>query len=464
MLRSALLVLIAAMVWAADIPRESLVKIYTTQKIPYPYQPWSDPQEGQIVGSGCVIDGERILTNAHVVSDQVFVQVRRGDQAARARAKVVAVAHDADLAILTVESKDFFAGATPLPLGDLPEAQQEVMVMGYPLGGDMLSVTRGVVSRIEHQRYVHSGVPLLSAQVDAPINPGNSGGPVFQNGKVVGVVMQSMPGAQNIGYIVPANIIRHVLKDLEDGKYDGFPEIGVFVGILESPAARRHAGLTERETGLTVIHVHAASPAREQLAQGDVILGIDGHPVANDGTVEFRPGERTSFAYWIQQHQIGEHISILRLRQGIRSEVLIPLRNRHEDFHPVSTPVFDQKPAYVVFGGLVFTGLTRNYLETYGDQWTTQAPSGLLTLMEEELAKDLSAPPVILAHVLANDVTEGYQEMRSWPVASINGKSVKSMADVRPALEGDSDVVIVRDLIGDEIVIDRKAAQLVPQP
>src|SRR5208283_3497582 len=100
----------------------------------------------------------------------VFVQVRRGDKADRVRARVLSVAHDADLAILTVDAPAFFAGATPMILGELPLAQVEVTVMGYPMGGDTLSVTRGIVSRIEHQRYAHSGVPLLAIQIDAPIN------------------------------------------------------------------------------------------------------------------------------------------------------------------------------------------------------------------------------------------------------------------------------------------------------
>jgi len=82
---------------------------------------------------------------------------------------------------------------------------------------------------------VHSGRRLLAAQIDAAINPGNSGGPVVMDGQVVGVAMQGYSGADNIGYMIPAPIVRHVLEDVADGRYDGFPVLGVDFQELQSP-------------------------------------------------------------------------------------------------------------------------------------------------------------------------------------------------------------------------------------
>ncbi len=75
-----------------------------------------------------------------------------------------------DLALITTEDKEFFRNTTPLKIGKLPETEDEISVLGYPMGGKTLSVTAGVVSRIEHQRYVHSAERLLAIQVDAAIN------------------------------------------------------------------------------------------------------------------------------------------------------------------------------------------------------------------------------------------------------------------------------------------------------
>lgn len=94
----------------------------------------------------------------------------------------MAVAHECDLALLSVEDESFFNDLKPLDImSDLPQLQDPVLVLGYPEGGDTVSFTQGVVSRIEVLSYVHSYNDLLALQIDAAINPGNSGGPVFIN-------------------------------------------------------------------------------------------------------------------------------------------------------------------------------------------------------------------------------------------------------------------------------------------
>ncbi len=180
------------------------------------------------------------------------------------------------------------------------------MVYGFPEGGDSLSTTRGVISRIEHQCYAHSLITLLAGQLDAAINPGNSGGPVVVGDRIVGVVMQSLKNSENIGYMVPQPIIEHFLTDMQDGRYDGFPEDGVIVQPMENQNLKKMHGLNSEQTGALVTEVLPNSAADGFILPGDVILSIDGHRVADDCTVEFRPKERTSSNYIIQQHQIGE--------------------------------------------------------------------------------------------------------------------------------------------------------------
>ncbi|MDD4363752.1 MAG: serine protease [Atribacterota bacterium] len=203
--------------------REAIVKVYTVSNSPDYYNPWSMQGPRSSSGSGCIIENNLILTNAHVVSNQTFLQVRKYGDTKRYNAQVVAVSHLTDLALLTVDDPDFFLNEPELSLGELPEIQQEVLVYGFPMGGDMLSITKGVISRIEHQPYVHSSTIFLAGQIDAAINPGNSGGPVIIDNKIVGVVMAGIPSAQNIGYMVPVPVIKHFFQDLEDRRYDGYP-------------------------------------------------------------------------------------------------------------------------------------------------------------------------------------------------------------------------------------------------
>src|SRR6185503_1712986 len=124
--------------------------------------------------------------------------------------------------VLTVEDEHFFDNLEALEFGELPKVRSTVVTYGYPAGGEEISYTRGVVSRIELGPYSHIGNRrLLSVQTDAAINPGNSGGPVIQDDRVVGVAFQGISGLENTGFFIPPPVIRHFLEDISDGRYDG---------------------------------------------------------------------------------------------------------------------------------------------------------------------------------------------------------------------------------------------------
>ena len=214
---------------------EAIVKIYVVYSEHDYDMPWQLAGQDRGVGSGCIIKGNRILTNAHVVADQTFIQVKRAGQAERYNATVEVVAHECDLALLKVDDPAFFAGVKPLTLGSLPRMRDKVAVYGFPIGGEELSITEGVVSRVEYTQYAHSGASLLSCQIDAAINPGNSGGPVIKEGRIVGIAFQGYMHAQSIGYMVPPPLIDHFLEDSADSRYDGIPGIGIVWQAMENP-------------------------------------------------------------------------------------------------------------------------------------------------------------------------------------------------------------------------------------
>lgn len=91
---------------------------------------------------GFVIPGRKILTNAHVIADHSFVLVRKHGSPAKYRAEVKAVGHECDLAILAVESEEFWDGMNPLELGDIPLLQEAVSVVGYPQGSNIVLINR----------------------------------------------------------------------------------------------------------------------------------------------------------------------------------------------------------------------------------------------------------------------------------------------------------------------------------
>jgi S1-C subfamily serine protease len=221
-----------------------VVRVFATTQDPDHDSPWQTRSPSSSTGSGVVIAGGAILTGAHVVANATFLQVQKPSHPDKAIARVRAVCHDADLALLeVVEPADFLADVTPAELGEMPRLRDEVAVVGYPVGGEEISITEGVVSRIEVQRYSHSQRNLLAVTVDAAINAGNSGGPVFGGGKVVGIAFQKLTGVDNIGEMVPPPVIRTFLDGVAAGKRPLVPAMGVITQNLENPLLRKQLGL-----------------------------------------------------------------------------------------------------------------------------------------------------------------------------------------------------------------------------
>lgn len=435
--------------------KESIVKIYTVANQPNYQEPWNS-SSAQFSGSGSIIEGNKVLTNAHVIANSTFLEVKRYGQTKRYGAKVEAVSHDADLAILTLEDKTFFEGATPLTLGDLPTTQEEVVVYGFPTGGDTLSVTKGVVSRIEHQSYAHSSEYMLSVQIDAAINPGNSGGPVIHNGKIAGVVMQGLRGADNIGYMVPTTTVKHFFKDMEDGKYDGFPDIGIIVQDMENPSSRKKFKLTEEQTGVLAYKVLFNSPAIDVIKPGDIITAIDGHKIANDGTVEFRPKEYTSFGYYIDNHQIGDMLNIELIRDSKPLSVDFKLTTTSKDFWLVQREQYDKFPRYFIYGGFVFTPVTKNYVNSGMSFFS--AASDLSKLLDEFPSKE-KKEAVVLAQVLASKNNKGYHNLFDWVVEKVNGKTFNNFDEFYAIFKNaDNEFITLENNDGYKVIIDRQVA------
>jgi S1-C subfamily serine protease len=442
-------------------PSESIVKIYTVVNSPDYYDPWFMRSPNSGTGSGCIIKGKKILTNAHVVSDETFIQVRRYGEAKRVPARVVSVSHDTDLAVLTVDDPGFFEDIEPLEFGELPKSQDEVVVYGFPLGGDTLSTTKGVISRIEHQTYVHSSINLLAGQIDAAINPGNSGGPVVKDGRIVGVVMQGMSQADNIGYMVPVDVVQHFFHDLEDGKVDGVPSLGLVMQEMENPDLKRSVGMSEDQTGLLVNNVLPGSPCAGMIAEGDVILDIEGHEIADDGTVEFRRKERTSASYYLQKHQIGESVSLSVLSSGAVRKVDVALTRTVQQDWLVPVEQYDVMPSYYIYGGLVFCPLTKNFLMAWGNNWWQSAPDTLTAYMQSNFPEKEGEQVVMMMKALAADANQGYQDLSYWIVKEVNGQPVLSLKDLISALEDEEDGTFITLVSegGHRIVLDRKKAR-----
>jgi S1-C subfamily serine protease len=421
-------------------PERSVVQISTFSQQPVWDAPWRFDQVRRSSGTGFVIKGKKIMTNAHVVSWGRQLLVRRYQDPRPYVARVTYAAHDCDLAIIEPEDESFFEGMEPLEIGDLPAVRSTVVTYGYPAGGEQISYTRGVVSRIEIQSYSHIGNrAYLAGQTDAAINPGNSGGPVIQDDKVVGVAFQGIPGLENAGFFITTTLVKHFLEDIEDQKYDGFPQAGVRIVGLQNPAYRRALKLPDNDIGARIDHIYDVPTSRELLRVDDVILRIGDYEVGSDGTILYN-GNRVFLSAAFADYQHGENVPLKIWREGKEIDISLPVYTYTRDKNEGSQ--YDVLPRYFVYGGLVFVPLNRDYLRTMGGGWSEPGNAPLmyeLFYRKHDKPETARTEPIVLASVLSHSVNANFGVRARALVNKINGIKIDKLEDVIRAFEQDTE-------------------------
>jgi len=371
-------------------------------------------------------------------------------------ARVLHVAHDCDLAILGVYDEKFFEGTKPLEFGGIPALESTVSAYGYPIGGDRLSVTTGVVSRIDFQPYSHSEVDShLAIQIDAAINPGNSGGPVMQNGKVVGVAFQGFSGAvaQNVGYMIPTPVVRRFLQDVEDGSYDRYMDLGATYFPILNPAKRKALGIEEPDRGVIIGSVFDGGPAQEKLKPGDVILSVDGYKVYADGKIDL-DGERTEMAETFERKFKGDKVKLELLRDGAKQDLTIDL-DRPWPFD-MQARAYDKRPRFVLVGGLLFQPLNRDFLDAQKDV-DTRLRYFFDFYVSDHLYRE-RPEVIVLSEILKDPVNTYAAPFKGGIVDKINGQRIKSLDDVAAAFAQPGEFHVIEILgEGRPIVLERSA-------
>tara|TARA_B110001452_G_scaffold169576_2_gene141823 strand:- start:743 stop:1939 length:1197 start_codon:yes stop_codon:yes gene_type:complete len=339
---------------------------------------------------------------------------------------VVCVGFDVDLAVMTVDDPSFWEGIPALQLPtELPGIMTEVMAVGFADGGDELSTTRGVVNRIT----LGGTTRELCLQIDATFNPGNSGGPVIgPYGTLIGMSAAAFSQAPQAGYIIPMPVIHTFLQNVSNAAaagqgYQGRSTDCFRLQPLENASLRLQLGLPARpglgeEGGVLVSKLPGDSAASDVLREGDVILALDGHPIAADGTVvlpELPDGVRLGMRYLVQRALPGAMLTYLVLREGERITLQIQATQRKPRLMPPRQPA--PRPQWLVLGGLVFTPLLPDY-EAIVPKSHLQMIHGPPQFEGQQV--------VLLLHVLQAEINIGCEDICG-VLQSFNGEAVTSL-------------------------------------
>ena len=425
----------------APAAENSVVKVFSTMRHPDIARPWSKSAPAEASGSGVVIEGKRILTNAHVVAYASQVQVQGNQSGDKISATVEAIAPGVDLAVLKLDDASFFNNRPPLPrAGALPQIKDPVLAYGFPMGGTSLSITRGIVSRIEFVAYglVTSG---LRIQIDAAINPGNSGGPAISDNKMIGLAFSHLVNAENIGYIIPNEEIELFLKDLAHGHYDGKPGIYDELQTLENPALRSFLKLDPTVRGMIVHRPDQMIPGYP-LQQWDVITRINDKPIDDEGMVAIGSNLRVGFGYLVQQAARDGTVPLTLVRAGKTEQVHMPV--------PPHRPLLIDSlqgayPSYFILGPMVFERATIETLSLIRTHNQAMVGNPLVARLGDRPDAEHEELVVIPAPLFPHALSKGYMDPTGSIVRSVNGTPVKSLAHL---------VTLLRDLKDEYVIID----------
>ena len=419
----------------------TVVKVFSTMRYPDSTKPWTKQEPNEATGSGVVISGHRILTNAHVVMYASQVQVQANQEGDKILAKVESVAPEIDLAVLKLDDDSFFKAHSPLPIANkLPAIKDNVLVYGFPTGGNSLSITKGIVSRIEFVAY-NFPVSGLRIQIDAAINPGNSGGPAVVDGKMIGLAFSVLNNSQSIGYIISNEEIELFLKDVADGRYDGKPAMNDDLQTLESASLRNFLKLDPAVHG-AVVHRPYTHQAPSPLQEWDVITKIGDTPVDDQGMILLNSNVRVNFGYRIQHISKNGTVPLTIVRGGKQMSLDVPVTSDRPFLIPDLRGVY---PPYFIYGSLVFSKGSRQFLSGMGRSPNYYAFFGspLVTQFGEPPTSDREELVVISSPLFPHKVSKGYESPQFSVIYAVNGTPVRSLKHM---------VAVLRDLQDDYVI------------
>jgi S1-C subfamily serine protease len=432
---------------------ESVVQVITTHSEVDYVKPWNFAKKSYSTGSGFAVnvgDKQYILTNAHCVKNSWIVSVRKKGTYRLYKAKIISIMHECDLALLSADCE-----LKSLMLDELPTKLSKVLVYGYPLGGHNISITKGVVSRIQMFSYPHS--TNIAIQIDAAINFGNSGGPVVnENGKVVGVAFagESFLHAENMGYIIPAVLVKFFLETVEKGKkFEGLCTLGVKV---QDTTEQIKKYFNVKETGVLISKIYELGSSYGILKPMDVITHIDGFPIDDNGTMKLSdiiPVESDDITYYgtmlgIKHPGTDVLVSIIRDKKPKKMTIKLKPVLPNYGLFEYQTPV-----SYYIVLGVVFLPLTKVIIHEKEDNKEDMSDVDGIIAKYNFTKKDERL--ILVSEVINNEIFDDRdRSFTNKIVESVNGKKVLNLENLRDTIkETKEEYVVIRFMNTDKIII-----------
>lgn len=420
-------------------PEKSIVRVNATLQDYSFLRPWEKGAPVPRRGLGAVLEGNRVVITAEMCVNSTFLELEHPSNGSRVTARIAGIDYEANLAVLEPvdTNSKVFEGIVPLALDDSTVPGDTLEVWQIEDNGN--GVTTDVeVLRVDVGRYFIHGSVFLLYQIKGSLQARTNSFtlPVVKDGKLAGMLL-SYSSKEQTASVLPAPIIRAFLADLEDGDYEGFPNLGLSFAPTLDDTLRDFTGITGKEGGIFVREVNKHTSAEKAgVKEGDVILTMDGHAIDSRGNYDHPKYGKLNFSHLVRgAAKVGDKIQLELIREGKPMSLEVTLTRKRPEEFLIDPYMFDRGPKYLIVGGLIFQELTLPYLESWGDEWVTRAPFNLVYAnsdplpFEEEGREKL----VFLSNVLKTPSTLGYEGINSVVVTKVNGKFIKDIRGLAEA-------------------------------
>ncbi len=412
--------------------RTHVVRLNSTHQSWNAGQPWEKDAPTQRRALAAIVGDRQVLTTAEMVADATYLEFESPDGTRFARAEVVAVDYEVNLALLRAadeaEGEALFADSESLEIAAQPELGAVLEILQVEGNGVPL-LTAGVLQTVEVSTNFLAGQSFLTFRVKASMQSAASSYslPVLQDGKLAGVLI-SYDSEDQICDVAATGLLARFLEEAADGEYAGFPSLGVSVTPTEDTSFRRWLKLPDDQGGVYINKVRKGTAADAAgVREGDVILAVDGHEVDRLGYYQHPVYGNVFWGHLVRgEKSSGDTATLSLLRDGEPLELEATLDRNESQLVPEYT--FGQAPNFLVKGGFVFQELTRPLLEAFGEEWTSRAPLNLLAVYENpEKFEDKAERVVFLSGSIATPATIGYERLRNLIVRRVNDREIRDM-------------------------------------
>jgi S1-C subfamily serine protease len=444
-------------------PKElSLVRVNVTGQ-PYDFiRPWQKKAPFSKRALGAVLPGGRVLVTADLVANQNYVELERAESGDKTAANVIVVDYESNLALLEPSDKKFLDGLTPLQLALDTVVGDRLAALQLESTGALV-LTEGLVTTIQMTRYPADIGQFLTYRVSMSLQYRDNSYtvPLVKNNKLAALLLRYDQRTQVVDAI-PAPIIAHFLKDAEKEPYEGFPSAGFGFFPMRDPQLRKFADESGKPAGVYVTSVDPNSPAAKAgLQVGDIVTSVGNSEVDQNGNYVDPLYGKIEFTNLVTAKAFsGDTLPIHIQRGGKPMQLDLVLDHRNANDYVIPPYSLDRAPLYYVLGGMIFEELSRQYLREWGANWIKDAPQRLVykDRFQSELYPEGNRRVVILTQVLPANTTIGYDDVAYLSIRKVNGKEVKSLADLAAAVKEPVDGFITIETEEDpkQIALDAK--------